>query len=50
MSSLVLDLQQDAMDSSIAVSQLLRKALALATKLDVYKFRTRDITGTKFRL
>lgn len=39
MSSLVLDLQQDAMNSSVLVSQLLRKALAVASKLDVGEFR-----------
>ena len=37
--SLVLELQAEAIEGSVAVDQLLRKALAVATKLDLISFR-----------
>ena len=39
MSSLVLELQQEAMNSSVAVSDLLRKAVVVATKLGIKEFK-----------
>ncbi|NUM77464.1 hypothetical protein HUU40_24145, partial [candidate division KSB1 bacterium] len=38
MSSLVLELQQDALDSSVSVSDLLRKAFVVAKKLAIQEF------------
>jgi hypothetical protein len=38
MSSLVLELQRDALDATVPVSSLLRKALVVAKKLDVREF------------
>jgi hypothetical protein len=40
MSSLVLELQADCLDSNVAVSALLRKALVVSTKLQLADFRT----------
>jgi hypothetical protein len=45
---LVLELQRDALDSKVAVSDLLRKALVVATKLGVKEFQewvTKELTG-----
>ena len=39
MSSLVLELQKDALDPSVKVSDLLRKALVVATKLNLSEFK-----------
>lgn len=39
MSSLVLELQQAAMDANVAIAGLLRKALVVATKLDIAEFK-----------
>ena len=39
MSSLVLELQRDAMDHTVPVSTLLRKCLVIATKLNLEEFR-----------
>jgi hypothetical protein len=39
MSSLVEELQREALDAKVAVSDLLRKALVVATKLNLRKFR-----------
>jgi hypothetical protein len=39
-SSIVLELQRDALDSSIRVSDLLRKALVVAKKLKIQEFET----------
>jgi hypothetical protein len=54
MPSIVLELQQDSLDPNLSVSALLRKALLIATKLDVPEFKTwienelrgyREVTG-----
>lgn len=39
MASIVLELQQEAMDSKIKVSDILRKALVVATKLEITEFK-----------
>ena len=39
MSSLIEELQRDALDSSVQVADLLRKALVVATKLKLDEFR-----------
>lgn len=40
MSSIVIDLQQDALGKHVKVSDLLRKALVVARKLSLYEFQT----------
>ena len=40
MSSLVEELQRDALDSKVSVSDLLRKSLVIATKLNLREFKT----------
>jgi hypothetical protein len=40
MPSIVLELQRDVLDSSVSVSDLLRKALLIATKLDIPEFKS----------
>jgi hypothetical protein len=40
MASLVLELQRDALTTTVSVSDLLRKALLIATKLDIPEFKT----------
>jgi hypothetical protein len=39
MTSLVEELQRDALDSSVSVLDLLRKALVVATKLNIDEFK-----------
>ena len=48
MGSLVLELQRDSLDSSVAISGLLRKALVVAHKLQIREFEewvTRELDG-----
>jgi AbiTii-like protein len=40
MPSIVLELRRDSINSAVAVSDLLRKALLIATKLDIPDFKT----------